>query len=126
VENYWGEYRPITRVYPRIVGETGGKDFVMVHISADPTKCGGHFPAALSNIKDRNVRRPRGRISQNRCGQSEGIVDEVRVGSQDGFTGRLSNFINAVSIQNAFDSIKEYIVTPGNPTKPNRVRRQVR
>jgi len=24
------------RSYPRIVGETGGKDFVMVHKSADP------------------------------------------------------------------------------------------
>jgi len=28
------------RSYPRIVGETGGKDFVMVHPSADPDDCG--------------------------------------------------------------------------------------
>jgi 1-pyrroline-5-carboxylate dehydrogenase len=36
-----GNNLPLYRSYPRIVGETGGKDFVVAHPSADP-KGGGH------------------------------------------------------------------------------------
>ena len=35
------------RSYPRIVGETGGKDFIVAHPSADPTCCGRAGPRRL-------------------------------------------------------------------------------
>ncbi len=47
------------RSYPRLVGETGGKDFIVAHASADPlTRWPWRSCAAGSNIRDRSVRPP--------------------------------------------------------------------
>jgi 1-pyrroline-5-carboxylate dehydrogenase len=98
------------RSYPRIVGETGGKDFVMVHESADPDvvvtallrgafeyqgqKCSAASRAYIpSNLADR-VRK----------GLVEG-VSSFRMGSVEDFT----NFINAVIDRKSFDRIRAYI-----------------
>jgi 1-pyrroline-5-carboxylate dehydrogenase len=98
------------RSYPRIVGETGGKDFVIVHESADPDivatallrgafefqgqKCSAASRAYIpSNIAD---------------AVKEKLVDGVksfRMGSVEDFT----NFINAVIDEKSFDKISTYI-----------------
>ncbi len=36
VENDWQKHEKLSDLIPRIVGETGGKDFVIAHKSADP------------------------------------------------------------------------------------------
>ncbi len=96
--------------YPRIVGETGGKDFVMAHDSADEEelitalirgayeyqgqKCSAisraYIPENLwQNIKDKLLEQ----------------VSGLAMGKIEDFT----NFINAVIDEDAFDKIASYI-----------------
>ena len=96
--------------YPRIVGETGGKDFVMVHPSSNAEqvavalargsfefqgqKCSAasraYIPKSLwADVKTKLV----------------ADVESFKIGSPENF----SNFINAVITEKAFDSISSYI-----------------
>jgi 1-pyrroline-5-carboxylate dehydrogenase len=96
--------------YPRIVGETGGKDFVMVHESADADvvatallrgafeyqgqKCSAasraYIPSNLATVVKKKL--------------VEGIKS-FKMGTVEDF----SNFINAVIDEKSFDKIKNYI-----------------
>lgn len=101
-----GQYRS----YPRIVGETGGKDFVMVHPSADPDvvatallrgafefqgqKCSAASRAYIpSNLADAVKKK------------LVAGVKSFKMGTVENFT----NFINAVIDEKSFDKIKSYI-----------------
>jgi 1-pyrroline-5-carboxylate dehydrogenase len=96
--------------YPRIVGETGGKDFIVVHPSADPQavavaiarggfeyqgqKCSAasrvYVPRSLwKDVRDRTV----------------GIMEEIRMGDVRDFR----NFVGAVIDKKAFEKIGEYV-----------------
>lgn len=96
--------------YPRIVGETGGKDFVIAHRSADPQvvatallrgafeyqgqKCSAASRAYIpSNIAD-----------QVRQQLIDG-VNNFKIGSVEDF----ENFVNAVIDEKSFDKIVSYI-----------------
>lgn len=98
------------RSYPRIVGETGGKDFIVAHPSADPVqvatgisrgafefqgqKCSAASRVYLpSNISDAVLK------------QVVKDVKSFKMGSPEDF----ENFINAVIDERAFDKIKGYI-----------------
>ncbi len=98
------------RSYPRIVGETGGKDFVLVHKSADVDatvvalargsfeyqgqKCSAASRAYLpSNIAEEI---------------KEKLVAEIKT-MQMGTVEDFSNFINAVIDESSFDKISGYI-----------------
>jgi len=99
------------RTYPRIVGETGGKDFVFVHPSADPDavvtalirgafeyqgqKCSAvsraYLPRSLwKQLKEKLL----------------AALGTIKMGSPEDF----SNFVNAVIDRAAFDTISDYIV----------------
>lgn len=105
-----GENMHLYKSYPRIVGETGGKDFVVAHKSADADvvatallrgafefqgqKCSAASRAYLpSNIAE-DVKKK----------LVEGI-NSFKMGPVDEF----SNFINAVIDEKSFDKIKSYI-----------------
>ncbi len=96
--------------YPRLVGETGGKDFIMVHASADPQevavamvrgafeyqgqKCSAasriYVPKSLwPEVRDRAV----------------AMMREIRMGDTRDFT----NFMGAVIDKKAFTKISSYI-----------------
>src|SRR6266853_716952 len=96
--------------YPRLVGETGGKDFILAHASADPDvlatgmvrgafeyqgqKCSAasraYIPDALwPAVRDRML----------------AMLAEVKVGDPADFR----NFMGAVIDRKAFDKIKDYI-----------------
>lgn len=96
--------------YPRFVGETGGKDFIMVHKSTDNEelitaivrgayeyqgqKCSAasraYVPVSVwEKIKDKLI----------------DTVENIKVGSPEDFT----NFVNAVIDKSAFDKISSYI-----------------
>ncbi len=98
------------RGYPRIVGETGGKDFIVAHPSADPAalavaiarggfeyqgqKCSAasrvYVPRSLwGDVRDRTV----------------AIIDELKVGDVRDFR----NFMGAVIDKKAFTKISEYL-----------------
>ncbi|HWF83897.1 MAG TPA: L-glutamate gamma-semialdehyde dehydrogenase [Vicinamibacterales bacterium] len=98
------------RSYPRIVGETGGKDFIVAHPSADAEalavaivrggfeyqgqKCSAasrvYVPKSLwTNVRDRVV----------------AMIDEIKMGDVQDFR----NFMGAVIDKRAFDKISEYV-----------------
>ncbi len=101
--------------YPRIVGETGGKDFVLIHKSADTNvsavalargafefqgqKCSAasraYLPSNIANeIKEKLLAH----------------VKSMKMGTVEDFT----NFINAVIDERSFDKISQYIETAKN------------
>jgi 1-pyrroline-5-carboxylate dehydrogenase len=98
------------RSYPRIVGETGGKDFIVAHASADPQalavaivrggfeyqgqKCSAvsrvYVPRSIwSDVRDRAV----------------AMIREIRMGDVCDFR----NFMGAVIDRKAFESISGYV-----------------
>ncbi len=98
------------RSYPRIVGETGGKDFVVAHASADPNevatalargafefqgqKCSAASRAYIPKSMWKEVSR-----------QLRSDLSSFRMGTPEDF----GNFINAVIDERAFDKISGYI-----------------
>ena len=106
------------RSYPRIVGETGGKDFVVAHKSADVD--------ALVTALLRGAFEFQGQkcSAASRAYIPSNIADEVKkkliagvksfkMGSPEDF----SNFINAVIDEKSFDKIKSYIDNAKKDTK---------
>ncbi len=98
------------KTYPRIVGETGGKDFVLVHQSADVDvaatalargafeyqgqKCSAASRAYLpSNLSDKI----KAKLVE--------MVSSFKIGTVEDF----GNFINAVIDEKSFDKIAKYI-----------------
>ena len=98
------------RSYPRIVGETGGKDFVMVHPSADQDrvvtalsrgafefqgqKCSAASRAYIPESMKKYVLK-----------KLKADMASFKMGTPENF----GNFINAVIDEKAFDSIEGYI-----------------
>lgn len=98
------------RSYPRIVGETGGKDFVLAHPSADADvtstalvrgafeyqgqKCSAasraYIPASLWPAVKANIQRD---------------IASIKVGPPEDF----GNFVNAVITEASFDKLAKYI-----------------
>ena len=98
------------RTYPRLVGETGGKDFILAHESADPDalavaivrggfeyqgqKCSAASRVYLPSTLAREVR--------ERC---VAMIREIKVGDVSDF----GNFMGAVIDRKAFQNITGYI-----------------
>ncbi|MCB9263207.1 MAG: L-glutamate gamma-semialdehyde dehydrogenase [Flavobacteriales bacterium] len=98
------------KTYPRIVGETGGKDFVMVHKSANASevaaaiargafefqgqKCSAASRAYIPNNLWPDVKK-----------QLVAMVNDMKMGPTEDF----GNFVNAVIDEKAFDKISSYI-----------------
>lgn len=98
------------RSYPRIVGETGGKDFIVAHKSANPKQVAtGISRGAFEYQGQKCSAASRAYIPSNLWGEiKEQIVKDVnsfKMGSPED----PSNFINAVISEKAFDSISNYI-----------------
>ncbi|MGE0464048.1 MAG: L-glutamate gamma-semialdehyde dehydrogenase, partial [Vicinamibacterales bacterium] len=98
------------RGYPRLVGETGGKDFIVMHASADPQEVAvaavrgafeyqGQKCSAASRMYV-----PRSRWNDVRD-RMVGMMQEIRMGDVRDFR----NFMGAVIDQKAFTKISEYV-----------------
>ena len=96
--------------YPRIVGETGGKDYIFIHKSADPHAAATAISRGAFEFQGQKCSAAsRVYISESHADQ---ILDSVKtdiksfkMGPPDDF----SNFINAVIDEKAFDKIVSYI-----------------
>ena len=98
------------RSYPRIVGETGGKDFIVVHKSANPKQVAtGISRGAFEYQGQKCSAASRAYLPSNLWEEiKEQIVKDVnsfKMGSPED----PSNFINAVISEKAFDNISNYI-----------------
>lgn len=103
------------RSYPRIVGETGGKDFVFAHASADKK--------ALAVALSRGAFEYQGQkcSAASRAYIPESIWPEVKkyliedlASFKMGVVDDFSNFINAVIDEKSFDKIAAYIDSAKN------------
>jgi 1-pyrroline-5-carboxylate dehydrogenase len=96
--------------YPRIVGETGGKDFVFVHASADPEAAViAMLRGAFEYQGQKCSAASRAYIPSNLWPTiKEGLLNEVKTIKMGDITD-FTNFIGAVIDKPAFDSIVEYI-----------------
>ena len=98
------------RSYPRIVGETGGKDFVMVHKTADAAQVATALTRGSFEFQGQKCSAAsRAYIPQNLWNDVKSIVVEQVSSFKMGSPGDTSNFINAVIDEAAFDKIAGYI-----------------
>ncbi len=98
------------RSYPRIVGETGGKDFVVAHGSADPKSVAIALTRGAFEFQGQKCSAAsRAYIAKSIWKEvKENLVTDVssfQMGNPEDF----SNFINAVIDEKAFDKISGYI-----------------
>jgi len=98
------------RTYPRIVGETGGKDFIFAHASADPeavataiVRGGFEYQGQKCSAASRTY------VPRSLWPRIQDLVismvDEIKVGDVRDFR----NFVNAVIDEASFDNIMGYI-----------------
>ncbi len=105
-----GENIASYKSYPRIVGETGGKDFVLAHASADPDVVAtALLRGAFEYQGQKCSAASRAYLPDNlAAGIKEKLIkgiDSFKMGTVEDF----SNFINAVIDEKSFDKIKSYI-----------------
>lgn len=105
-----GNNLPAYKSYPRMVGETGGKDFIFVHPSADVMNVSvnvirgafeyqGQKCSAASRMYVPKSLWPQ--IKENICE----MTNDIQVGD----VADAGNFMNAVIDEKAFDNIQSYI-----------------
>jgi 1-pyrroline-5-carboxylate dehydrogenase len=102
IENY--------RSYPRVVGETGGKDFVFVHASADANEVATALVRGAFEYQGQKCSAAsRAYIPQSLWEPIKGCLENhlkrVKVGNPEDF----GNFVNAVIDEKSFDNIMQYI-----------------
>lgn len=111
--NMWktiGDNMNLYKSYPRIVGETGGKDFVLIHKSASvDVAVTALLRGAFEFQGQKCSAASRAYIPSNLAAAIkkkliEG-VESMKMGTVEDFT----NFINAVIDQKSFNNIKNYI-----------------
>jgi len=105
-----GENISSYKTYPRIVGETGGKDFIIAHKSAIPkTVATGIVRGAFEFQGQKCSAASRAYIPNNIWNEVKNAIVEdintIKVGSPEDF----SNFVNAVIDEKSFDKISGYI-----------------
>ena len=105
-----GKNTGIYRSYPRIVGETGGKDFVIAHKTADPdvvvtALLRGAFEFQGQKCSAASRAYIPSNIAEEIKKKLIAGVKSFKIGSPEDF----SNFINAVIDEKSFDNIKKYI-----------------
>ena len=96
--------------YPRIVGETGGKDFIIAHKSANPSQVAtGISRGAFEYQGQKCSAASRAYIPSNLWDNVKSLILNDVKSFKMGSPENPSNFINAVISENAFDSIASYI-----------------
>jgi 1-pyrroline-5-carboxylate dehydrogenase len=98
------------KTYPRIVGETGGKDFILVHESSNvDTVVAGMARGAFEYQGQKCSAASRAYIPDNLAKEiKKKLIAEVQT-MQMGTTEDFRNFVNAVIDEKSFDNIKAYI-----------------
>jgi 1-pyrroline-5-carboxylate dehydrogenase len=105
-----GENMHMYKSYPRIVGETGGKDFVMAHKSANAKAVAVALVRGSFEYQGQKCSAAsRAYIPSNLWEEVKGhmldMLKEIKVGSTEDF----SNFVNAVIDEKSFDKLAKYI-----------------
>ncbi len=98
------------RSYPRIVGETGGKDFVMVHKSANAAEVATALTRGAFEFQGQKCSAAsRAYVPSNLWADVKRIMVEQLDSITTGTPADTSNFVNAVINERSFDKIANYI-----------------
>jgi 1-pyrroline-5-carboxylate dehydrogenase len=98
------------RSYPRIVGETGGKDFIMVHKSSDADEVATAITRGSFEFQGQKCSAAsRAYIPTNIWADVKQIIIDQVSSFKMGSPEDSSNFINAVIDEKSFDNIAGYI-----------------
>jgi 1-pyrroline-5-carboxylate dehydrogenase len=112
----------IYKSYPRLVGETGGKDFIIGHKSADPKVLTTAILRGAFEFQGQKCSAcSRAYIPSNLWKEVKKILTEEIASMKMGPPEDMSNFINAVIDEAAFEKITSYI----NQAKKDRKDAQV-
>lgn len=111
--NIWktvGNNMSMYKSYPRLVGETGGKDFVIAHKSADPdvvvaALARGAFEYQGQKCSAASRAYIPGNIAAEVRKKLVAEVKTMKMGTVEDFT----NFVNAVIDEKSFDKLESYI-----------------
>ena len=96
--------------FPRLVGETGGKDFVVAHPSADPLAVSaGLIRAAFEYQGQKCSAASRAYLPQSLWPRIKEVLVEETPKIKVGDVADLNNFLGAVIDRPAFDKIKSYL-----------------
>lgn len=98
------------RSYPRIVGETGGKDFIMVHKSANAAEVATAMSRGAFEFQGQKCSAAsRAYIPSNIWDEVKAIYCQQVNSFKVGIPSDTSNFVNAVIDERAFDKIAGFI-----------------
>lgn len=111
--NMWetiGKNMGMYKSYPRIVGETGGKDFVIAHKSANPDVVVAALARGAFEYQGQKCSAAsRAYIPSNIAAEvKKKLVAEIKT-MQMGTVEDFSNFVNAVIDEKSFDKLENYI-----------------
>ncbi|UOQ73994.1 L-glutamate gamma-semialdehyde dehydrogenase [Hymenobacter cellulosilyticus] len=96
--------------YPRIVGETGGKDFILAHHSAHPRQVATAITRGAFEYQGQKCSAAsRAYIPSNIWDEVKGYVQEDLKSIKMGDVEDFSNFVNAVITEASFDKLARYI-----------------
>lgn len=105
-----GENIHTYKSYPRIVGETGGKDFILVHPTADVAATRTALVRGAFEFQGQKCSAAsRAYIPKSLWPELKKGIEEDLASFKIGGTEDFSNFINAVIDEKAFDKISGYI-----------------
>ena len=96
--------------YPKIVGETGGKDFILAHQSANPKQVSTAITRGAFEFQGQKCSAAsRGYISESLWDKVRGYLEDdlksISMGSPENF----ENFVTSVIDEKSFDKISKYI-----------------
>ncbi len=105
-----GANMPKYKSYPRIVGETGGKDFVLIHKSADADVAAtalarGAFEYQGQKCSAASRAYLPSNLSERIKAKLVADIESMKMGTTEDF----GNFINAVIDEKSYDKLKKYI-----------------
>jgi 1-pyrroline-5-carboxylate dehydrogenase len=105
-----GENIATYKTYPRLVGETGGKDFIVAHASANPAEVATAIVRGSFEYQGQKC------SASSRCYLPKSLwpqikdvmltqLKEIKMGDPEDF----GNFVNAVIDESAYETIKEFV-----------------
>lgn len=101
--------------YPKLVGETGGKDFIFVHNSANPTEVATAIVRGAFEYQGQKCSAAsRAYIPASMWQEIKQLVIEQVSRIKVGDVADFDNFMNAVIDENAYNNIMQYIDTARN------------
>jgi 1-pyrroline-5-carboxylate dehydrogenase len=112
-QNIWktiGENIHKYKSYPRIVGETGGKDFIMVHPSAHPKAVSTAITRGAFEFQGQKCSAAsRAYVPKSMWEEVAGYVKEDVASFKMGGTEDFTNYVNAVIDEKSFDKLAGFL-----------------